>query len=276
MVAELSQEANLARPEPDCSGICSWLRVETSFGWPSFPTRTEESTVYLVGKHRASKQKVPLCTGRFLEFMLDDGPGDALKGPQSEQDAARFWARVKRDHSSPALDDMRMHQRYPSAGRPFAPTHFQKVRWMMSAVYADLWKLIYHPRIPELLWDLNRLASGPFAALVAEESDPQAIAVELPAKMSFGAVYDAHCFVDEASRKALYLLLPEGSEDAAECVLAVLARYDWSVLPQDGRTLSAEDVEMVRKSRGAAISYGSRGAAPPPTSLLDLSKLPKP
>lgn len=273
-VRQLAEASGLGDPHPESKqGIRSWLRLEAQFGWPMFPVQNEETTVYLVGKHKGGAGRVPICTARFTEIFVDDSTGKALEGPQWTEDTEKFWKRVKDEHSIEALNELNLYKMYPAAGKAFAPTRFQKVSWPMSAAYADLWAILYHARTPEILWEINRLAGGPFAQLTDGEADPQAMAMDLPKKMQLGVVYDAHCFLDEATRKAVYVLLPENSSDLQDCVLCVLGLYDWQSTPADGGSLSAEDVELVRKARPALVSFGVKGEKAKPTRLLDLSKV---
>ncbi|CAE8654061.1 unnamed protein product [Polarella glacialis] len=90
-----------------------------------------------------------------------------------------------------------------------------------------------------------------------------------------GATYDALCYVDEDSRKAVYVLLPAGSRAAGDCVLCVLARYDWSALPEDGQTLCAEDIELCSgaATRGALVKGALHASEAKNSRLVDFSRL---
>lgn len=259
--------------------VLSWLRCEGTYGWPMFPFRTEEQQVFLVGKQKESSQRTPIASARFLQAFVDDTltPAMPLSGDKWESFVDRFWAKVKKDHSSPHLNEFRLQKLYPSSDKPFVPTKYAQVSWLMSHVFGDLWAILYHGRTPELLWDLNMLAGGPFAALVDGEPDPQALVINLPKKMEVGKVYDALCYLDEASRKVVYVLLPKGARLNSECVLVVMALYNWNGAPENGQTLTAEDVELVLGGapRGSLITFAT-GAEVKATRLFDLSKLPKP
>ncbi|CAE7897052.1 unnamed protein product [Symbiodinium microadriaticum] len=100
----------------------------------------------------------------------------------------------------------------------------------------------------------------PFADLVQTDPDPQAIAISLPQKMEAGATYDCLCYLEEATKKAAYLLLPAGSSDPSTCVLCVMALYNWSNLPADGSTLSNEDVSLPDNGGARGAGKGRRVA----------------
>jgi len=256
--------------------VLSWLRLEALFGWPPFPLRTEEQTIYLTGKQKYSRMRTPLCQGRFVEAFVDDSvePSAALSGLQWENDIDQFFAKVKASFSSDKLNERAFQKFYREGGLPFAPTTYKKVTWTMSQIYTDLWGVLYHPKTPELLWDLNTLAGDEFAQLVEEEPDPQAISVALPREMKVGERYEAFCFLEANDKRAVYVLLPEGKTAAADCVLCVCARYDWVSAPQDGKTIRSGDVEVCNAlSRSALANYGL-GKEPKPNKFLDLEKLP--
>eukprot|EP00931_Biecheleriopsis_adriatica_P089751 TRINITY_DN63835_c0_g1_i1.p1 TRINITY_DN63835_c0_g1~~TRINITY_DN63835_c0_g1_i1.p1 ORF type:complete len:503 (-),score=88.46 TRINITY_DN63835_c0_g1_i1:44-1552(-) len=255
--------------------ISSWLRIEAEFGWPMFPLRTEEQTIYLVGKQPRSADRTPIATGRFTEALVDENTESMMQGETWQGDVDRFFARVKSDHSNARLNEAKLSSFYRQAGKAFEPTLLKQVTWTMSAAYADLWAILYHAKTPELLWDLNRLAGGAFAELVERESDPQALVISLPQKMQVGETYTCLCYLDESSKKAVYVLLPAGSSNASDCVLCVVARYDWANAPQDGATLSSEDVELPNSGpgRGNLVKFALGDSADvKPSKLLDLSK----
>lgn len=275
---EASSDGILYTHRDSKGAVLSWLRLEAQFGWPAFPFRTEEQNLYLVGKQREFDLNVPLATGRFMECFVDDSvtPPSALSGDQSEKDVDKFFARVKQDHSSDSLKETQFHKMYPESKKPFVPTKFKKVTWLMSHGFGDLWDLLYHAKTPELLWDLNKLAGGSFAELVKGEPDPQAMGVSLPKKMEVGTVYDAYCFLEESKKKAVYVLLPTGQTTIADHVLAVFANYDWKGTPEDGKTMTAEDTLVIKGAPIAqmlkfAESDGKEVAKP--GKSLDLSKL---
>mmetsp|Transcript_123984 Transcript_123984/g.396373 ORF Transcript_123984/g.396373 Transcript_123984/m.396373 type:complete len:470 (-) Transcript_123984:24-1433(-) len=256
--------------------VLSWLRLEAQFGWPAFPLRNEEQTLFLVGKQQDSQQRVPLATARFAECLVDDSqqPASALSGAGWEQDAEKFFARVKSDHSTEELAERHLHKLYRESNKPFAPTQFKQVSWLMSHSFGDLWSLLYHAKTPELLWDVNMLAGGSFAALVKGEPDPQAMVVNLPKKMEVGTVYDVFCFLDEEAKKACYVLCPSGQASPSDCVLAVVAGYSWSALPADGRSLTSEDIQLVDSvPRRSLLAFASGSETPKASKVLDLSRL---
>ncbi|CAJ1381327.1 unnamed protein product [Effrenium voratum] len=122
---------------------------------------------------------------------------------------------------------------------------------------------------PPLRRSLCRLGAG-------RERSPQAIVVSLPQKMKVGSTYDCLCYLDEASKKAVYVLQPAGSANPSDCVLCVMALYNWSSLPADGATLSAEDVELPNSgaARGNLVKFALGGEVKP-LKLLDLSSVKK-
>ncbi|CAJ1433934.1 unnamed protein product, partial [Effrenium voratum] len=245
--------------------IMSWLRLEAQFGWPMFPLRTEEQTIYAIGKNPTMDTRTPIATGRFIEALVDEDTNGMLQGLQWQEDLDKFFATLKRDHSNSRLDEAKLHNLYRSAGKPFVPTVFKQVEWKMGVAFADLWAILYHAKVPELLWEVNHLCGGVFADLVQEESDPQAIVVSLPQKMKVGSTYDCLCYLDEASKKAVYVLQPAGSANPSDCVLCVMALYNWSSLPADGATLSAEDVELPNSgaARGNLVKFALGGEVKP-------------
>lgn len=252
--------------------LLSWLRLEAVFGWPGFPMKTEETTIYHVGKDKSSGQKEPICTARFVEAFTDKER--ALNGDEWEKASDRFWASVKENHSVSRLSSRRLESYYDPAGEPFMPTHFKKVTWMMSHCYEDLWEILYHGKTPELLWDVNKLAGGDFAELVAEEVDPQAIAMNLPKPMEVANEYNVLCFLDVDTRKAVYVLAPKGSTTKTnEVVLSVCALYRWQGLPQNGKTLHREDFQVISGASQISLINFANGQEYKATKSVDLSKL---
>lgn len=234
----------------------SWLRLEAVFGWPGFPIRSEETTLYHVGKDKSSSQREPLCTARFIEAFTDKDEERALNGDAWERDAEQYWANVKENHSVNRLAQKSLFSYYNSEDEPFSPTNFTKVCWLMTHSYGDLWELLYHGKTSELLWDVNKLAGGDFANLVAEDPDPQALAMNLPKPMEVGTQYDVMCYLDVQTSKAVYVLLPKGSTALGDVVLAVCARYKWQGVPQHGKTLCKEDLQVLSgPSRNALVNF---------------------
>lgn len=265
-------EDGLLYAHPSSKGpIMTWLRNEVQFGWPMFPLRTEEQIIYAVGKNPRSSERRAIATGRFIEALVDEQTDGMLQGLKWQEDMDRFFAALKSNHSNPRLDEAKLHNLYRSSGKPFKPNIMTKVSWTMGNAFADLWAILYHAKTPELLFEVNQLCGGAFAELVKEECDPQAIAESLPSKMQVGAVYDCFCYLEEASKKAAYVLLPTGSATPSDCVLCVVALYDWSSVPADGSTLTSEDVELPNSgaARGNLVKY-ALGGETKPTKLLDL------
>merc|ERR1711862_358393 len=138
------------------------------------------------------------------------------------------------DHTKPKLAEwssLAKHFDYSPdyATKPkFTPTKFAEVTWMMSHAYADCWEIIYHAKIPEMLWEFNMQAGEAFADLVKEDPDPQAIAVSLPKGMDIGETYRAYCFLEESTKKAVYLVAPKADDmKVTDLVLVVVANYSW-------------------------------------------------
>lgn len=278
-ILRLKDDDGLLYTHPQSTGpILSWLRLEASFGWPMFPLRNEEQSIYHVGKDK-TKAKTTLCTGRFQLAFTDASvePKAVLSGEHWEQQLDKFMAQVKSDHSSQHLNERNLFKYYDPAGKPFVPDKYAKVSWRMGFGFVDIWKVLYHCKTPEVLWDVNMNAGGDFAALVKKEPDPQAIAVTLPKAMSMGTLYDVYCFLQEEKRKAVYLFMPEGSTTAADCALAVLAIYDWSSnCPPDGKTLSSEDLEVVNAAGRMHLFNHVTGGEAKNTRYMEFDKLPKP
>lgn len=268
-------EDGLLYAHPGCQGpIMSWLRNEVQFGWPMFPLRTEEQIIYSIGKNPRTSQRKAIATGRFVEALVDEQSDGMLQGLQWQQDTDRFFAALKSAHSNSRLDEAKLQNLYRSSGKAFKPNLMAQVSWTMGNALADLWAILYHAKTPELLWQVNQLCGGAFLDLVKEESDPQAIAVSLPQKMQVGAVYDCFCYLEESSKKAAYVLLPTGKTAPSDCVLCVVALYDWSSVPADGSTLSAEDVELPNSgaARGSLVKFALGGEVKA-SKLLDLSEV---
>jgi len=268
-------EDGMLYAHPGCHGpIMTWLRNELEYGWPMFPLRTEEQKIYAVGKNPRMSGRKCIATGRFIEALVDEKTDGMLQGQQWQDDTERFFAGIKAHHSNPRLDEAKLHNFYRSSGKTFKPSVMTKVSWTMGNAFADLWAILYHAKTPELLWEVNQLCGGAFLDLVKEECDPQAIAVSLPQKMKVGAVYDCFCYLEESSKKAAYVLLPSGSEAPSDCVLCVVALYDWSSVPADGATLTSEDVELPNSgaARGNLVKFALGGEIKA-SKLLDLSKV---
>merc|ERR1712176_1171492 len=114
-----------------------------------------------------------------------------------------------------------------------------------------------------MLWEFNMKAGGVFAELVKEDPDPQAIAVTLPKKMTVAETYGASCFVDESTKKAVYMVYPAGETKASEVVLGIVANYSWENVPADGRTIFAEDMDLVStKARNILMKWNYDTADP--------------
>eukprot|EP00413_Alexandrium_margalefii_P044244 CAMPEP_0204604062 /NCGR_PEP_ID=MMETSP0661-20131031/57628_1 /ASSEMBLY_ACC=CAM_ASM_000606 /TAXON_ID=109239 /ORGANISM="Alexandrium margalefi, Strain AMGDE01CS-322" /LENGTH=493 /DNA_ID=CAMNT_0051615187 /DNA_START=62 /DNA_END=1543 /DNA_ORIENTATION=- len=280
VILNLVDDDGLLYTHPRSTGpILSWLRLEAQFGWPMFPLRNEEQNIYFIGKDKSRPKQASLCTGRFQLAFTDDSEENksALAGEEWEKQLDVFMRQVKSDHSSKDLDERQLYKYYLSAGKPFMPTLFKKVQWRMGFSFVDLWKLLFHAKTPEVLWEVNMEAGGDFAKLVEKEPDPQAMAVALPKPMEMGQLYDVYCFLEEGKNKALYLFQPEGSTSAADCVLGVVALYDWSSkCPPDGKTLRSEDLELITApGRMHCIGYATGGEMKT-TRFLDFEKLPQP
>jgi len=258
--------------------ILSWLRAEAEFGFPTFPFRCEEQTLYLLGKSREERigQKEPLARMRHIDVWVDEtqDPPTLLRGEQWEIDAKKFWQRVRENHSSERLNHNKLTELYPRQGTPFTPTRFAQTKWMMTYQYCDIWGIIYHGKVPELLWDVNKAAGGEFAALVQAEPDPQALAISLPKRMEVGVTYDVCIFLDEGIKKAVYVLRPEGQDAASDAVLGVCALYAWGAAAQDPHTLKAEDLDICGSMGRSGLVKWANGESVGPTKLCDLSKLP--
>mmetsp|Transcript_26170 Transcript_26170/g.55406 ORF Transcript_26170/g.55406 Transcript_26170/m.55406 type:complete len:477 (+) Transcript_26170:98-1528(+) len=254
--------------------ITSWVRSESLFGWPGCPIKSEETSMYLVGKQKESSKKERICTGRFIEAFVDDATGSALQGQAWESEFDRFYAKVKTHYSSGRLTERNLAKMYQPRGQPFTPGKFTRVKWLMSTAYGDLWGLLYHGRTPELLWDLNKAAGESFAKLVELDDDPQAITMQLPKKMQVGTLYEALIFLEEETQRAVYILRPDGSTSNSDTVLAVTALYDWAGTPQDGKSLRAEDSEVIAAGSRAQICAWAAGGPAKATKTVDLSLLP--
>ena len=117
-------------------------------------------------------------------------------------------------------------------------------------------------------------AGGPFAKLVEEEADPQAVVMKLDRQMELGVTYDVLCYLDEATRKANYLFLPAGVQDKLKVVLAVCALYDWESAPEDGKSLCSEDISITDSKGRLPLFKYAVGQEAKATPLVDLAKLP--
>jgi hypothetical protein len=238
-------------------GIGSWVRAELSCGFPQWMMRVEEQNIYLVGNSQDSDQKVPICTARFIEAHVDQD-FKLLTSDAWAQCCRRYYSNLVENHSSFKLVHSSLSKYYDSADKIFTPTKFAKVSWMMSHAYSDLWEIIYHGKVPELLWELNMLAGGDFEQLVSKDSDPQGVAVQLPKEMTVGETYESLCFVDKNAQRAAYVLAPEGKMQATEVVLAVFANYSWEGLLQDGQTIKRQDLDLLStKGRAELISFAN-------------------
>lgn len=279
-IQQLSNERNkdgLLYTRKDSKGaVLSWLRCEVSNGFPMFPLKTEESGIYLVGKDKTSNQRTKVCRARFVEAFVDEKTNSALSGEQWEQDAEQFWSRVRSDHCAPHLQSERSIQKLYPSGDAFKPTAYKHVSWRMGFGFGDLWGILYHGKTPEMLWEVNKLAGGPFAALLDADPDPQAVAMNLPKKMEVGTEYSVLCYLEEKAKRAVYVLLPAGSTFSSECVLAVSALYDWGASPASGETLCSQDIDVLGGgSRASLIGFAFDGKDAKPSKNLDLSSLPK-
>lgn len=255
--------------------IGNWIRVEAKFGFPQFQMRVEDQTVFLVGPDRDSDTKIPFCRGLFIEAMVDTD-FSLLLGDRWEADSAAFYRNLKENHTFRSLDKSQLSKYFEARGTPFKPTKFAKVSWTMSHAFSDLWDILYHPRTPEILWEVNLLAGQPFEQLVEQDPDPQALVVELPKKMTTGMTYEVLCFLEEETEKAVYILAPSKRMDASEVVLAVVANYKWEAAPQDGQTTRKEDVDVIGfNGRSAFISFATKGEAKS-SKIVDLSGLAVP
>lgn len=274
----MSDEVNrgLQYTHPKSKGaVLSWLRVEAQVGFPSFPLRTEEQKVFLVGKNKlATNKPVLLANGRFCKKFTDVVKGTAIEGAQMEQDFNTFWAKVRNNYSSDDLNNGDIASYYPEGGKVFKPTLFTKTKWRMPHAYSDLDGGLFHARLPEVLWDINTSAGGEFQKLVASalNPDPQAFAANLPEALSVNKMYDVLCFVHPETKQAVYAFMAEG---ASACVLAICALYRWPSTSQSGQTLYTEDVQLVSGPvRKELIEFGTTGTCKG-HKLLDLSSCVK-
>jgi len=272
-------EDGLLYTSPQAKGpILSWVRVESQLGWPSFPSKTEEHTAYLVGKDKfGPPRSTPIATARFMQVSCDASEKMVpLEGDQWQQDYDKFWAKPKGRYSSGNLMQARLSDIYPKAGTKFSPTAFQRVSLRLTHCFQDLWGSFNHAKVPELLWDINMSAGVGFANLLSSDADPQAFAANFPKTMCVGCFYDVYCFLDDSSQKAVYILVPAGEKQAATCVLAVCARYKWKgILPTRGKTLTSEDVMMINADgQGACLDYAFNGKPQREHPLCDFSALP--
>lgn len=262
---------------PDSRGVVlSWLRCEAQFGWPSAMRRTEEQTVYLVGKNKHGPPKrTPIAQARFVQAFcdVDSVEAESLQGSEWQQDFNRFWAQPKAKYSSQRLNVSTLSQMYP-AGRPFKPNFFKKVSWRMSHSFEDMWANLYHAKVAELLWDANKLAGGAYATLLEIDSEPQAMAVRFIKNMFVDTVYDIFCFLDSRLLKAVYYIAPEGSTQPSDFVLAVCGIYKWVGVPVDGKTLTTEDHLVLGIEDSHALMAYAKGTSAADGPTCDLSALP--
>jgi len=255
--------------------IGCWLRVEAKFGFPQFQMRVEDQTIFLAGNDRDSDQKIPICRGRFTEAMVDKD-FSILTGDEWERDTAAFYSNVKENHNFRSLDKSQLSKYFDARGEPFKPTKFAKVSWMMSHAFSDLWDIMYHPKTPEMLWEINMLAGQAFEKLVEQDPDPQAVIVNLPKKMAVGITYEVLCFLEEEQNKAVYVLAPSGNMEATEIVLAVVANYKWEAAPKDGQTTRKEDVDLIAAAgRNYLVNFATKGETRS-SKNVDLSSLVAP
>jgi len=253
-----------------------WIRSEGKWAWPKFPLKVEEENLFSVGKNKSSTQRVPIATGRFRKAFVDEATGGMCEEEKFAKDVEKFYSELKENHSSDHLNVSQLNLLYPSRGQPFVPTIFKKVAWKMTYSFCDCWSRFYHAKVPELLWEVNTEAGGPFAKLVEEEADPQAVVMKLDKQMELGTTYDVLCYLDEATRKANYLFLPAGVQDKLKVVLAVCALYDWESAPEDGRSLSSEDISITDTKGRLPLYKYAVGQETKATPLVDLAKLPSP
>lgn len=259
-------------------GIGSWVQTELKIGFPTFQMRVEEPTIYVVGKDQTEpNMKVKICGGRCVEAHVDQD-FSLLTGNNAEESCNQFYQIVKENHCYDHLQYAQLAKYYEPSDAIFQPTRMAKVEWMMTHSYSDLWEIIYHGKTPELIWELNMAAGGAFEDLVSEDSDPQAVVINLPKKMSVGEKYGAACFVDERKKKAVYVLAPAHKFEVTEAVLVVCALYNWDGVPEDGKTTTKSDIDITASAaaRGTLIDYcASNGLAYKESKFVDFSKMSK-
>lgn len=258
------------------SGRGSWLRSEASSGWPQFPFKTEEQSIFFVGQDKNSVRRETICTARFVEAFTDKDEDKALNGDDWAQAAEQYWKYVKQNHSDPKLSEMRLSAYYKEGSDVFQPTKFAKVTWMMSHFYSDAFDILYHGKTSEMIWEVNMQAGGAFADLVATEPDPQAIAVNLPKMMKVSEVYEVLCFLEESTKRAIYVLAPQGKMDAANVVLGVCTRYKWDNISYLGETLTKEDFQLITGASARGFIQWATGEDGKGMKNADLSLLSRP
>lgn len=279
-IARLGEATDgLLYADKDAKGpVLSWICDECEFGWPEFPMRREEHTLFYMGKDHNSHQRLPVATARFTVALVDDSqhPPTLLDASQWEQDVNTFFAKLRTGHQTQALAESKnLSSMYP-AGTPFVPTQFRQVSWRMAHSFSDTWAVLYHAKVPELLWDLNMLADGYFAKLLTPDADPQSLVMNLPKRMQVGHIYDAYCFLDEKSFKACYLLCPKGKSSPSDCVLSVFASYNW--VTESAQGISSHDIRVVETAGIRALFAHIAGSSTKnigPTGVVDISSLSK-
>jgi len=261
---------------PDSSGpVLSWLRAESTFGWSKFPHRMEESTIFLVGKNRDSDQREPLATARS-NLILADGtsnPAAAFAGEVAARESDQFWGAARLNHSNASLDVAELQALYSKGNEAYKPTYMKKVCWMSSYFHCDVDCALYHGKVPEILWDINTQAGGPFADLLRTEPDPQALVVTILRRFQTGTFYDVLSFLDKDLQKAVYCFMPQGSLHPEDCLLAVCALYNWHQVPEQGCTLRSEDFEMVGENGRHNFIRFAAGSGTKPSNVQDFSRL---
>ncbi|OLQ12083.1 hypothetical protein AK812_SmicGene4067 [Symbiodinium microadriaticum] len=96
-------------------------QLEATWGWPMFPLRSEEQTIYAVGKNPRASKRTPIATGRFIEALVDEQT-NAMLNPEKWQ----------QDFDMPS----RLPNLYMKSNKPFTPTLFKKgfpekrVKWI--------------------------------------------------------------------------------------------------------------------------------------------------
>merc|ERR1712037_213756 len=108
-----------------------------------------------------------------------------------------------------------------------------------------------------------------------EEPDPQSICVSLSKQMEMGTRFDVLCYLDEAKKKAAYVVLVQGQTKVTDIAMTLCANYSWDNVPDDGQTLRSEDLDLLGgMSRTGLLKY-ALGEATKVTKACDLSQLPK-
>jgi len=216
-----------------------------------------------------------VARGRFRKAFVDGATGGICDEAKFAKDMDKFHAKLKECHLSDHLAEPHFKALYPASGEPFTPTVYKKVVWKMTYSYGDCWSRLWHAKVPELLWEVNTEAGGSFAQLVHKDADPQAVSVNLASKMDLGVSYNVLCYLDEAIRKAVYVFVPVDSTgaDVKDIALLACALYEWSNVPEDGKTLTEEDVSVIGiAGRRPLFSFGF-GNEVKDAPMVDLSKL---